>query len=109
MQFNKLIFDKFSLSASLNIKRVHLIGNMVYCISGSGQLMKISGNKLEDILQLPITGTLSSSMALQINQRPYMLITQRNGAAFMVDLGANQVQTLKIPDDVITSFSVSKV
>jgi len=109
MQFDKLTFDKFSLSASLNIKRVHLVGSIAYCISGSGHLMKISGNKLEDILQLPITGTLSSSMALQINQRPYILITQRNGAAFMVDVEANQVQTLKIVDDVITSFSVSKV
>lgn len=109
MQFNKIVFEKFSVSASLNIKKVHLVGNEAYCISGLGQLMKISGGKLEAVLQLPITGTLSSSMALQINQRPYILITQRTGAAFMVDIDARQIQPLKIPDDVITSFSPSKV
>ncbi len=108
-QFDKIGFDKFSQSASLNIKKVHLVGNVAYCISGSGQLLKIAGNKLEDILQLPITGTLSSSTVLRINQRPYILITQRTGAAFMVDLDAGRVEPLKIPDDVITSFSPSKV
>ena len=106
-QFNKIVFDKTSLQASLNIKRIHLVENQAYCITGSGQVMKMTGNHLEEILQLPLTGTLSSSIAVLINRHPYILITQRTGAALMVDLEAKTTQQLMIPDDIITSFSLS--
>jgi len=106
-QFSKIIFDKTSLSASLKIKRIHIVENRAYCITGTGQLMMMSGNRLLEILQLPLTGTLSSSIAVIINRRLYILITQRAGAAFMVDLETKKVQQLRIPDDIITSFSLS--
>lgn len=108
MQFNKIVFDKSSQPASLSIKRIHLVENRVYCITGSGQLMRVSGNRLEEMLQLPLTGTLSSSIAVLIDRRPYILITQRSGAALMIDLEAKKVQQLRIPDDIITSFSLSQ-
>jgi hypothetical protein len=68
----------------------------------------MSGNRLDEILQLPLTGTLSSSISVLINQHPYILITQRAGAALMVDLEAKEVQQLRIPGDIITSFSLSQ-
>ena len=107
-QFNKIAFDHASQAASLSIKRIHLMDNHAYCITGSGQVIIISGNRLEEILQLPLTGTLSSSISMLINQRPYILITQRAGAALMVDLEAKEVQQLRIPNDIITSFSLSQ-
>jgi signal transduction histidine kinase/CheY-like chemotaxis protein/ligand-binding sensor domain-containing protein/AraC-like DNA-binding protein len=108
MQFSKIAFDHASQPASLSIKRIHLVDNHAYCITGSGQVIMMSGNRLEEILQLPLTGTLSSSIAVLINRHPYILITQRAGAALMVDLEAKEVQQLRIPDDIITSFSLSQ-
>ncbi|MDP2423496.1 MAG: response regulator [Bacteroidales bacterium] len=106
-QFCEIEFDKMSQPASLSIKRVHLVENSVYCITAGGQLMIKSGNHLREVLQLPITGTLASSFSLLINRNPYIFITQRAGAALMVDLIAKEVQQLNIPDDIITSFAVS--
>ena len=108
-QFSKITFDKTSQPASLSIKRIHLVNNLAYCITGTGNLMKISGNRLEELLKLPLNGNLSSSISVSINQRPLILITQRSGAAFMVDLTTMKASPLSIPDDVITSFSLSKI
>jgi len=108
-QFSKIIFDKTSQPASLSIKRIHLVNNLAYCITGTGHLIKLSGNVLEELLKLPLSGNLSSSISVLINQRPLLLITQRSGAALMVDLTTMKVLPLTIPDDVITSFSLSKV
>jgi len=107
-QFIKIPIDKSSLLASLSIKRIHVLQNQVYCITGNGQLMLLSDNKLKEIMQLPLTGVLSSSLAVLINKRPYLLITQRAGAALMIDIEAKEVQRLDLPDDIITSFSFSK-
>jgi signal transduction histidine kinase/CheY-like chemotaxis protein/AraC-like DNA-binding protein/sugar lactone lactonase YvrE len=106
--FNKIVFDKTSLSASLSIKRIQVVGNSIYCITASGQLMLMSGNRLQEILQLPFTGALSSTLSVVIGQRPFLLITQRAGTAFLVDLGTKEVEQLRIPDDIITSFALSK-
>ena len=107
-QFSKIAFDKTSQPASLSIKRIHLEKNHAYCITGSGQLMMMTVNHLEKMLQLPLNGTISSSISVLINQRPYILITQRSGAALMVDLEAKKVQQFRIHDDIITSFSLSR-
>ncbi len=108
-QFSKITFDKTSLPASLGIKRIHLVNNLAYSITGTGHLMKISGNRLEELLKIPFSGNLSSSISIFINQRPLILITQRSGAALMVDLTTMKVLPLTIQDDIITSFSLSKV
>ena len=108
-QFSKITFDEPSQPVSLNIKRIHLVNNIAYCITGSGHLMKISGNRFEEILKLPLTGTLSSSTSVQTDQHALILIIQRTGAALMIDLATKKVLPLNIPDDVITSFSLSKV
>jgi signal transduction histidine kinase/CheY-like chemotaxis protein/ligand-binding sensor domain-containing protein/AraC-like DNA-binding protein len=108
MQFNKIDFDSASQTASLNIKRINQVDNLTYCITGSGQVYRILDNRLEEIQQLPLTGTLSSSITVLINQRPYLLITQHEGAALIVDLEAREVRQLRIADDIITSFSPSQ-
>ena len=108
MQFTKMIFDNVSQPASSNIKRIHFVGDHAYCISGSNKILMLSDNRLEEVMQLSFTGALSSSMAVLISQRPYILITQRTGAALMVDLESKEVQQLSITDDLVTSFSLSK-
>ncbi len=108
-QFSKIQFSAASQPASLSIKRIHLTDKQAYCITASGQLMKISGTSLDEIIQLPITGTISSSISVLINGHPFILITQSAGAALMIDLEARQFQQLTIPDDVLTSFSHSKL
>jgi len=107
--FSKIIFDKPSQHLSLSIKRIHIAGNRAYCITANGKLVMISGNRLLDVLQLPLSGTMSSSFSVSINQRPYLLITQRASDALLVDLETKEIQQLHLPDDIITSFSVSKV
>jgi len=109
MQFSKIIFDKSSQPASLTIKKIHLVDNIAYCITSNGHLMKISGNQLEEIMKLPLTGNLTSSISVQFNQYSLLFLTQRSGAALMIDLSAKKVVPLTIPDDVITAFALSKV
>lgn len=106
-RFNKIVFEKASLSASLSIKRIHMVEDRVYCITGTGQMMMMSGNHLIEMQRLPLTSTLSSTIAVLINRHPYILITQRAGPALMVDLQSKEVQQLRIPDDIITSFALS--
>ncbi|MBA4409327.1 MAG: two-component regulator propeller domain-containing protein [Bacteroidota bacterium] len=108
-QFNEISFEEASPKASLSIKRIHLLNNRAYCITADGNLFLLANNHLEKILKLPLTGTLSSSISVLIDQHPFLLITQRSGVPLMVDLERKAVQQLSIPDDVITSFSLSKV
>lgn len=108
-QFKIITFEKSSQKAATSIKRIHLLGKQAYCITGNGRLMLLLGNSLQEILQLPLTGTLSSSFPLLINKKPFLLITQRAGAALLVDLLTKEIQQLLIPDDIITTFSLSKV
>jgi len=108
-QFKEITFEKSSQKAATSIKRIHLLGSQAYCITGNGRLMLLSGNRLQEIIQLPLTGTLSSSFPLLLNKKPFLLITQRAGAALLVDLITKEIQQLIIPDDIITSFSLSKV
>ena len=107
-QFTRIIFDKPSTPLSLSVIRIHLIDNHVYCITVDGKLIRILGNHLEEVMQLPLTGSLSSSIPVMIDNRPYLLVTQRSGAALMVDLVTKEVQQLKIRDDLITSFCLSQ-
>ena len=108
-QFSKIDFDEASRKASLSIKRIHLADNHVYCITADGNLFLLTGNHLQKILVLTLTGTLSSSISVMINRRPFLLVTQRSGVTLMIDLDAKTVQQLSIPDDIITSFSPSMV
>ncbi len=106
-QFKRIKFDAVSSKASLGIKRLHSIGPYSYCISGSNKLLKIETNHLEEIIQLPITSDISSSLGVLLHNRPYLLITQRGGNAVMVDILNKVITQLRIPDDIITSFAPS--
>lgn len=107
MKFDKLPFEGSSYETSLNIKRVHLLGDEIYCLDAMGKLWTVSGNRLDLLLALPVSGTLTSSLALTISKQPFLLISQRGSEALKVDLNAKQTERLSIPDDVITSFAVS--
>ncbi|MFH1118303.1 MAG: two-component regulator propeller domain-containing protein [Bacteroidota bacterium] len=107
-QFVKMAFDPASQKASLLIKRIHVVDNKAYCISGTGQVFLLSGDHLEPILQLPLSNMLTSSIAVLIGNRPHILITQRTGAAMMIDLQAKETEILKLTDDIITSFALSQ-
>ncbi len=107
MQFEKLAFQGTSYETSLSIKRLHLLGDEIYCLDAVGKLWTVSGNQLDLLMDLPVTSTLTSSVTLLINQQPFLMITQRGGAALQVDLNAKKATQLLIPDDVITSFALS--
>ena len=107
-QFSKIFLDDASTAASLLIRRIHLIDDRAYCLAANGKLLVLSGNHLDELIKLPLSGTLSSSISISINHRPFILITQRTGATLMVDLEAKKINQLAIPDDVITSISLSK-
>jgi len=107
-QFMPMVFDPASQPAAVDIKRLHLIGDQAYCITSNGQLKQINGNHLDNMVQLPITGAITSTRSAYLHNRPLILITQRSGAAFMVDPQMRDVQVLRIPDDIITSFALSR-
>lgn len=108
-QFSRITFDNQSQQLSVSIKRIHIADNRAFCITAGGKLVMISGNQLLEVMQLPLTGTMLSSFSVLINQSPYLLITQQAGAALLVDLETKEIQQLRLPDDIITSFSTSKV
>jgi signal transduction histidine kinase/ligand-binding sensor domain-containing protein/AraC-like DNA-binding protein/ActR/RegA family two-component response regulator len=107
--FDKIVVDNSSRQASLSIKRIHLLDNQAYCITGSGKLIALEGNHLREVLQLPLTGPISSSISVKIDQRPYIIVMQRAGPALMIDLKSSEIQQLRIEGDIITSFSLSKM
>ena len=107
-EFIKLDFDTISFPVSQTVKRIHHIGSESFCITSSGQLLKISGNHLDPVLQLPSGVTFFTSTAVVIDDRPFILITQRAASALMIDIDRKEVSQLHIPDDIITSFSLSK-
>jgi signal transduction histidine kinase/ligand-binding sensor domain-containing protein/CheY-like chemotaxis protein/AraC-like DNA-binding protein len=97
-QFVKIEFEAASLQASLGMKRLHSIGS---------EFLRISGNQLQKLIHLPINAAISSSLGVLINNRPFLLLTQRGGNAVMVDIDKKAVSPLRITDDIITSFAPS--
>jgi len=108
-KFNKILVDKGSQAVSLTIKRIHLVDKQVYCITLTGKLLGLKGGHLSDLLQLPLTGPIASSISVIINQCPYLIVMQRAGPALMINLASKEVQQLRIRDDIITSTSLSKL
>lgn len=106
-QFVKIKFESASLPVSLGVKRLHSIGSEFYCLTGNNQLLKIAGTQLQELVHLPINGTISSSLSILIGNRPYLLVTQRAGNALIVDIDKKAVTQFKVPDDIITSFAPS--
>ncbi|MDY0344888.1 MAG: response regulator, partial [Lentimicrobium sp.] len=107
MQFEKLPFQGPSYETSLSIKRVHLLGDEIYCLDAAGKIWTVAENRLDLLMTLPVSGTLTSSVALTINHQPFLLINQRSSEAIKVDLNAKQAVRLTIPDDIITTFALS--
>lgn len=106
-EFSRIGLDKNSEQLSFEVKRIHIADNRIYCITSGGKLMMVSGTRLADVMQLPLTGIISSSSSLMVNQRYYLVFIQRAGPALMVDPVTKEIQPLRIPDDIITSISVS--
>lgn len=67
MQFNKLVFDKISQPASLNLQRIHLVGEVAYGITGSGHLLKMSGHHLEEILLILLMSLFSRLQCIPVS------------------------------------------
>ena len=107
LKFEKLPFEGISYATSMTIKRVHLLGDEIYCLDAAGKLWTVSGNRMDLLMTLPVSGTFTSSVTLSINKQPFLLITQRSSSAIIVDLNVKQTELLNIPDDVITSISLS--
>ncbi|MFO7369168.1 MAG: two-component regulator propeller domain-containing protein [Bacteroidales bacterium] len=91
------------------IKRVLFIKNIPYCITDNSLICKLANNKLIPIIRLSVDGFISSARGILLNERPLILITQRNGSAYVVDINANKSNQLSLTDDVITSFSPSSI
>ncbi len=106
-QFARIGFSGRSASVSHSIKRIHIIGSSLYCISDSGTLFKKTGDQLTEILQISLTGTITTSMAYSNGNNAYIFIAQRNGVAMKLDLQAKKVYSLSVKDDIITSFAAS--
>lgn len=107
-QFRKIVFDDVSTGASQRIKWVHWLNDRLFLISEKGELFSMAGNRLRMVMSLPLNGTLTSSITFFIKDRPFLMITQRSGIALLVDVDAEKVFQLSVPDDIITSFSTSK-
>lgn len=105
--FNKIQFDGSSENASLAIKRLHTIGEVTYCITGNNRLLTVNGNRLIEVLKLPVSAAITSSLGIRLNGWPYLLITQRGTDALVVDIQGGKVSRLNIPDDIITCFATS--
>jgi len=106
-QFIQIKFDSASIQLSLSVKRLHSIGTELFCLTDKNKLLKIEGNKLIEMIQLPMNAVINSSLGVLINKRPFLLMTQRGGRALMVDLDKKAIRLLLIPDEIITTFAPS--
>lgn len=106
-QFVPIAFDKHSREASIKAKRIYAIGNKFYCLTDSYQLMKVSEDRLHEIIQLPVKGAITSSLGILISNRPYLLVTQRGENALMVDIEKKTIRPLSISGEIITTFASS--
>lgn len=114
-QFIELEFEPASQPASLAVRRLHSIGSDFYCLTDHHRLMKMVGNQLEELVELPIHAAITSSVGLLINNRPWLFITQRAGNALMVDIEKRAVETLHcnvstelhIPNEIISCIAPS--
>ncbi|MFA5418660.1 MAG: two-component regulator propeller domain-containing protein, partial [Bacteroidales bacterium] len=106
-EFVPKMFESGSSQASLGIKRLYFIGSDFYAITGNNLLYKISEDHLKEIMHLPLNAVISSSLGVSVNNMPFLFLTQRGGNAMMVDIEKMIVNTLNIPDDIITSFAPS--
>jgi signal transduction histidine kinase/CheY-like chemotaxis protein/sugar lactone lactonase YvrE len=106
-QFIALKFDTASLQASLSIKHLYSIASVFYGLTDSNRLFAINGNHLDELIDLPINTAITSSLGVLIQNRPFLLITQRAGDALMLDMDKKAVRPLHIPDEIITSFAPS--
>lgn len=107
-RFHEMIIDPVSKEASKSIRWVHWQKDRLYLISEHGDLFFMEGNRLRLVMALPLKGTVNSSISFLGKNQPYLLLTQRSGVALLVDLEAGKVIQLAVPEDIITSFSVSK-
>ena len=106
-QFIEMKFDQASLRASQRIKRLHFIAPDFYCLTDSNKLLRLSGNHLDELVQLPLSAAITSSLGVLISNRPYLLITQRGANALMVDVDKKIILQPRIPDEIITCFAPS--
>lgn len=106
-QFIQIKFEPASLQVSLSLKRMLSIGSEFYCLTDSNKLWKIAGDKLVDVIYLPINADITSSLGVLINNRPYLFITQRGGNAIIVEIDKKVVRQLHIPDETFTCFATS--
>ena len=106
-QFVPINLESPSFKVSLSVKRLYSIGTEFYCLTDRNELLQIAGNQLIELIQLPLISAINSSIGVLINNRPFLLITQRGGNAVMVDLDKKAIRPLHITDEIITSFSPS--
>ncbi len=107
-QFHRISFDQSSQLISRRIKRIHQMQNSIYGLTADNELVHLSGNHIKTLLRLPLTEVLTSSFLIEIKQYPYLLVTQRAGSAFAIELSTNEVIRLDITGEIITSFSPSQ-
>lgn len=108
-RFVAIPFDDPSQKASEKIKRLHAIGDQYYCLTDSNLLLRLAENSLQPVIQLPVDGTVTSSLGLLVNNRPHLLVTQRGANALMVDIDKKVLHSINIPGEIITSFAASNM
>lgn len=94
--------------AAIRVKRVHLAGSTLYCITAEGELLRLEGNRLLKVLNLPLGSALTASSIQEAGGRQLLFVTQRSGPALVTDMKTLEIQRLSLPDDVITSLSASR-
>lgn len=107
-QFIEMPFEPASLQAARRVTRLHSIGSEFYCLTDSQKLFRIAGHQLQELVDLPSQSAIASSIGVLISNRPYLLITYRDGNAAMLDIEKRTVRPLEIPNEVISSFAPSK-
>jgi signal transduction histidine kinase/DNA-binding response OmpR family regulator/ligand-binding sensor domain-containing protein len=61
------------------------------------------------MVKLSVNDFISSAKGILYKNQPVLLITQRNGSAYVVDINSKKIAQLNLIDDVITSFCPSSV
>lgn len=106
-QFAPLPLDSGSEMLSVNVRRVHISGGKLFCITQDGDLLKLEGRRLVSLMHLPLESALAASSMQEVGGRSLLFVTQRSGPAFAANPETGGYHRISMPDDIITSLYAS--
>lgn len=105
--FIKVSFRKNGNRQASLIKRLFFVSEKLFFINSENSLIQVTGDSLVFICKLPIQNAITTTLGFTYSGSPFLLITQRNSNAILIDIDRKSTSNLEIPNQIISASSVS--